>query len=350
MNKCQLLLLLAALGLTAAAPFYPDKSRLLLLRDDQGQEMPITTAADWAKRRAHILENMQAVMGPLPAPERKSPLDVVVIKEESTAKYLRRKITFVPEPDDRVPAWLLLPRDVKGPVPAVLCLHQTNGKVGKDEPVGLGGLSTLHYAHELAERGFVTLALDYPNFGEYSIDVYARGYQSATMKAIWNNMRAIDLLQSLPEVDGQRIGCIGHSLGGHNTMYTSVFDQRIKAMVSSCGFNSFKKYYKGNLKGWSHKGYMPRIDSVYHLDPAKMPFDFTEVVGALAPRAFWTNSPLNDSNFEVSGVRDCMTAAQPVYEMLGAKDRLAVIYPECKHDFPADVRAQAYDWLARWLK
>ena len=71
------------------------------------------------------------------------------------------------------------------------------------------------------------------------------------MKAIWNNMRAIDLLQTLPEVDGQRIGCIGHSLGGHNAMFTAAFDTRIQALVSSCGFTSFAKYYGGNLKGWT---------------------------------------------------------------------------------------------------
>ena len=83
------------------------------------------------------------------------------------------------------------------------------------------------------------------------------------MKGIWNHTRAVDLLQSLPEVDAERIGCIGHSLGGHNTIFVGVFDTRLKVLVSSCGFNSFFKYYGGDLTGWSHKGYMPRIAEVY---------------------------------------------------------------------------------------
>jgi dienelactone hydrolase len=334
----------------AGPPFYRDKSHLLIYIDADGKEIPIAKAADWKKRREHILANMQGVMGPLPDATKKVPLDAQIAEEKKTEHWVRKKLSFATEKDDRVPAYLLLPQGKKGKLPAVLCLHQTNGKRGKDETAGLSGNPNLHYALHLAERGFVTLALDYPNFGEYEIDVYARGYQSASMKAIWNNMRAIDLLQSLPEVDPERIGCIGHSLGGHNTMFTAVFDERIKACVSNCGFNSFAKYYGGNLKGWSHKGYMPRIASVYELQPAKMPFDFTEVVGALAPRPFLASSPLHDDNFEVSGVRDCIAAALPVYELLGAKDKLAANYPDCKHDFPPEVRKVAYEWLDRWLK
>jgi predicted dienelactone hydrolase len=163
-------------------------------------------------------------------------------------------------------------------------------------------------------------------------------------------MRAVDLLQALPEVDPNRIGCIGHSLGGHNAMFTAVFDTRIKAVVSNCGFTSFPKYYKGDLKGWSHKGYMPRIIDVYQARPEKMPFDFTEVVAAIAPRAFLASSPLEDANFEVSGVKDCIAAARPVYELLDAKDKLAANYPDCKHDFPPAVRKVAYAWLDRWLE
>ena len=337
-------------GTKAGPPFYPDKTKLLVYRDPAGKEHTITKAADWNKRREHILANMQEVMGPLPDASRKVPLDVLYVDEKKTDKWVRKKLTFAPEKGDRVGAYLILPTGTTGKLPAVLCLHQTNGKRGKEETAGIGGKPELHYALHLAERGYVTLALDYPNFGEYEIDVYARGYQSASMKAIWNNMRAIDLLQSLPEVDGERIGCIGHSLGGHNTMFTGVFDTRIKALVSNCGFNSFAKYYGGNLKGWSHKGYMPRIASVYGMKPEQMPFDFTEVVAALAPRAFLASSPLHDDNFEVSGVKDCIAAATPVYELLGAKKKLAANYPDCKHEFPPEVRKVAYDWLDHWLK
>jgi hypothetical protein len=73
-------------------------------------------------------------------------------------------------------------------------------------------------------------------------------------------------------------------------------------------------------------------------------------VAAFAPRAFLASSPVHDHNFEVSGVKDCIAAARPVYELLGAKEKLAVNYPDCKHEFPEEVRKVAYAFLDRWLK
>lgn len=341
---------LLGVSVVYSQPFYPDKSKLLVYRDEEGKEHPIKNADDWAKRRAHILANLQLVMGPMPPDTHKVALDIKVIDEVKVGNYLRKKITFAVEKEDRVPAYLTIPLERKGKVPAVLCLHQTNGKLGKDEPAGLGGSPNLHYAADLAARGYVTLTPDYPSFGEYPYDFSKSVFKSGSLKAVWNNMRAIDLLQSLPEVDGERIGCIGHSLGGHNTMFTAAFDPRIKAIVSNCGFNAFPKYYGGNLKGWSSARYMPFIASKYESKAEKMPFDFPEVVAAFAPRAFLASSPIKDSNFEVSGVKDCITAAQPVYELLGVKEKLAANYPDCAHDFPPEVRKTAYEWLDRWLK
>ena len=330
------------------APFYPDKTKLLVVIDADGKEQPIAAAADWPKRRAHILSNLQLVMGPMPPDDRKVPPDVQVYDEVRLQKYVRKTISYASEAGDRVPAFLLVPNETKGRVPAMLCLHQTTA-IGKQEPAGMG-IKNLAYAAELAERGMVAIAPDYPGFGDYKIDAYAKGYVSATMKGIWNHRRAVDVLQSLPEVDGQRIGVIGHSLGGHNSLFVSVFEPRIKAAVTSCGFNAFPKYFKGNLKGWSHKGYMPRIATEYGADPKRMPFDFTEILGAIAPRPVFINAPLRDANFEVSGVQDCVAAAAPVYELLGAKDALRPVYPDAAHDFPPEVRKQAYEFLEATLR
>jgi hypothetical protein len=293
---------------------------------------------------------MQEVMGLLPGPERRAPLDVRLVSEEATEHYVRRKLTNAVEPGDRLPLYLLIPKQRAGKLPAVLCLHPTSRPLGKGIPAGFGGKPDSHYAVHLAERGYVTLAPDYVNMGEYKFDPYTHGYASATMKGIWNHMRCVDLLQSLPEVDGGRIGAIGHSLGGHNSMFVGVFDERVKCIVSNCGFCSFPRYMKGDLTGWSHDGYMPRIRTVYGRDPAKMPFDFPEVVAALAPRPFLASAPVHDSNFDLQGVKDCLAAAAPVYELLGAKDRLRGNYPDAEHDFPPEARQVAYDWLDHWLK
>jgi dienelactone hydrolase len=334
---------------TAEPPSYPDKAHLLVVRDADGRDHPITQASDWARRREHTLASMEQVMGPLPRPTRKLPLDVNVTEIVGTPRHVRKKLTYATDDHDRVPAYLIIPREKQGKLPAVLCLHQTIG-IGKAEPAGLGTSENLRYAVHLAEHGYVTLAPDYPSFGDYPFHFAHSGYQSGSMKAIANNLRAIDLLQTLPEVDPDRIGCIGHSLGGHNTMFTAVFDTRIKALVSNCGFTSFAKYYHGDLKGWTSARYMPRIASVYGSSPERIPFDFSEVVAALAPRAFLACAPLHDDNFVVSGVRDVIAAANPVYGLLKAPERLAAYYPDCAHDFPPATRRVAYAWLDRWLK
>ena len=228
---------------------------------DSGKVHAVRTAQDWEQRRRQILAGMQAVMGPLPDERRRVPLDVKATETVELEGFTRKTLTFAVEKGDRVPAYLLIPKNLSGKAPAILCLHQTT-KIGKGSPAGLGDRPTLFYALELAKRGYVTLAPDYPYFGDNKSDPYALGYASATMKGIWNHMRAVDLLQSLDEVDGERIGCIGHSLGGHNTMFVAAFDPRIEAAVSCCGFTSFPKYYKGDLTGWSSDKYMPRIASV----------------------------------------------------------------------------------------
>ncbi len=345
----ELTLVAPALAREDAPPFYRDKMDLLAYVDGDGRTRRITTAEAWRRRREHILASMQLVMGKLPDASRKVPLDVQTHEEAKLPKFTRKKITFAVEKGDRVPAYLLIPNGLAGRAPAMLCLHPTSS-IGKGVVVGLGPKPNRSYAAELAERGYVALAPDYPNMGDYKIDPYARGYASATMKGIWNHMRAVDLLESLPQVDPERIGCIGHSLGGHNTLFLAAFDPRIKVMVSSCGFNSFVKYMGGNLAGWSHRGYMPRIASVYGKDPRRMPFDFTEVVAALAPRPLFVNAPLRDANFEVSGVRDCLAAAKPVYKLLGAAGKLVAVYPEAGHDFPPDARRAAYTFVDEALR
>lgn len=91
---------------------YPDRSQLLVVFDAAGSVRPVKTKADWAERVSHIRANMQLVMGKLPDPSRRVPLDLVVVSEEQLPKYRRQKILFTPEPNDRVPAWLLIPNEL----------------------------------------------------------------------------------------------------------------------------------------------------------------------------------------------------------------------------------------------
>lgn len=345
-RRCFLMFTAAAATAWARRPG-ESATALLEYAGSNGKPRPVHSVRDWRHRRAHILESLQEVMGPLPAKSR-TPPRVETVETIEGDRFTRRRIRYEAEPGDWVPAWLLLPRtSTQGK--AAVCLHQTV-RIGKDEPVGLGGKPNLRYAAELAERGYITIAPDYPTFGDYKIDVYAKGYRSATMKGIHNHRRAVDLLCSMKAVNPKRIAVIGHSLGGHNSLFLAAFEERIQAAVTSCGFTAFPKYYGGNLTGWSHKGYMPRIAEAYDKSPARMPFDFTEILAAIAPRAVFINAPTRDANFEVTGVDDCVAAARPVYDKVFRRpDALVLEHPEAEHDFPTPVRERAYAFLDRLL-
>lgn len=333
----------------AHSPFYHDKSNLLVYLDGNSGRHAVKNETDWQLRRGHIVSNMELVMGPLPDLP-KAPLEIEVLDELQFENYTRRRITYLARPGDRVPAYLLIPRGGGSGMPAAVCPHPTSIRFGKGIPAGLAGSPNRAYAHELAERGYVTLAPDYPYMGEKQADPYHLGYVSGTMKGIYNHIRGVDLLAEMPEVDPTRIAAIGHSLGGHNSLFLAVFDPRVRAVVTSCGFNAFPKYKGGDLTGWSSDKYMPRIAERYGKDPKRMPFDFTELLAAIAPRPVFINAPSGDDNFEVSGVKDCLAAARPVYEKIfRAGDRLEVVHPDCGHDFPPSVREQAYSFLDCWL-
>ncbi len=340
-----------------APPFYEDKSDLLKYIDERGDVHAITTPDQWKMRRADILTNIQLALGPTPGRAFRAPLDVKVIEEVKLNAYTRRKVSYNVDPHDRVQSYLLVPHNLRGKVPAIVAIHPTH-PIGKEQPVGLGGNPHNHYAKELAERGYVVIAPDYWPMGHYrrkNYNPYENGYASGSMKGVWNHMRAIDVLHTLPEVDPERIGCIGHSLGGYNTLFLSAFDPRIKAIVSSAGFNSFfdyvsSEYGGGDLANWGLDKHMRRIRTVYNNDPAQVPFDFTELVGALAPRPFFVCAPKGDHIFVLPGVTKCIKAARPIYELLNAGDNLQAVYPDAKHDFPDVQRQAAYEFLDRFLR
>lgn len=177
------------------------------------------------------------------------------------------------------------------------------------------------------------------------------------MKGIFDNVPCIDFLQARNDVDPERIGIIGHSLGGHTAMFTAAFDPRIKVVVSSSGWTLFGFYDVGRatadggkLLPWAQKRYAPFVQTRYHSKAEEMPFDFDDVIAAIAPRLFFSNSPIHDANFNVEGVRVGIANASQVYHFLNADDHLQVRYPVTSHDFPPLVRYEAYDFMDQYLK
>jgi dienelactone hydrolase len=330
---------------------YPDHTDLTQFIDESGKGEKVETSADWQRRREHILESMQWVMGRLPKEKELEPLKVVERGRESFEKYDRLLITYHVAAGQDVTAHLYVPKGAAGGAKrsAVLALHPTSA-IGKLVVAGDGPKANRNYAVELADRGYVVLAPDYPSFGELTdYPFHTDAYLSGTMTAIVNHRRGVDLLIARDDVDPERIAVIGHSLGGHNSMFVGVFDERIKAVVSSCGWDPFHYYYGGKLAGWASDRYMPRIREMHGHDPGQMAFDFPEVAAAIAPRAFFSCSPLRDSNFDYRGVKECEPNVRQVYRLLGAEENFVIRYPDSDHDFPPEVRQEAYEFLDRVL-
>jgi pimeloyl-ACP methyl ester carboxylesterase len=265
--------------------------------------------------------------------------------------YVRRLIRYQSTPGSFVPAYLCIPKTALAgkAVPAILCLHPTEDRIGHQVVVGLGGKAHRQYAAELAERGYVTLAPSYPLLAKYQPDLKMLGFRSGTMKAVWDNIRGLDLLETLPFVKkGVGFAVIGHSLGGHNGIFTAVLDQRLKVIVSSCGFDSLLDYYGGDIKGWVQERYMLKLGDFLGR-PQEVPFDFYELIAALAPRRVFVNAPRKDANFRWDSVDRIAAAAQPVFALYGVASNLAVRHPDCDHDFPDPERLESYEVIRQVL-
>jgi hypothetical protein len=328
------------------------RDQLLLYRDEAGKSKTVKSFDDWAKRRAEIVRGMESAMGKLPGKDKAVPFDIKVEEEFDAGTYIRQLITYTSEPNCRTPAYLLVPKDVlagKRKSPAILCLHETNFEVGHGLVIVRGERKIQGYAHELTERGYVTFAPNYPLLAKYQPNLKALGWESGSLKAVWDNMRGLDLLESLPYVE-KKFATIGHSLGGHNSVFTSVFDQRILATVSCCGLDSFLDYYQGNPKlwepqqAWCQTRYIPKLTK-YKGKLEEIPFDFHEMIGAIAPRNMLIIAPTKDNNFRADSVDRIAKAAGDVYQLHGKPERIRVLHPESGHEFSPEMRDEAYKLL-----
>lgn len=339
-------------------------SDLSVFRAADGTLKPIRTTDAWAQRRAQIIAGAEAAMGPLPKRDNLPAFDVRITEDVRIGEVRRLTMTIAVEDSDRLPLDLYLPKSVMDTVDveqllkaespsklaAVVALHPT-GAAGKRIVAGEGAKGGRQYGLELAQRGYVVIAPDYPSFGQLADYDFTRdNYVSGTMKGIFNHIRCVDFLSALKFVDADRIGTIGHSLGGHNAIFLGVFDERVKVIVSSCGWCPFHDYYGGDIKGWTSDRYMPRLRDTYELNPDKVPFDFYELIAALAPRTFVSVSPVHDSNFDINGVRKAIPVAGSIYSLFNAREELILLTPDCDHNFPTDMRLQSYNVMDRVLK
>ena len=354
-------IMLLGLSLTGYIPAQAQSPALMEYKTAAGTVKSIQKPGEWPLKRKQILAGIQETTGPLPDLKNLPVPKVTIIDSLPGRLFTRYTVHLQSYPGEIVPALLYIPNHLpKGKrVPAMIALHGTGekGKFLTDSSAAGPNRAT---ATELAYRGYIVMAPDYPSFGELSGHDFSKDrYESGMMLATFNNMRCIDYLQSRPDVDGRSIGAIGHSLGGHTAMFLGAFDQRVKIVVASCGWTPFASYdigksgterYGGKLGPWAQDRYMPFAREKFGLDPARMPFDFDEMIAAIAPRYFFSNSPVNDSNFNVEGVKKGEASARRVYRLLNADDHMEVHYPIAGHDFPLEVRELAYRKIDQVLK
>ncbi len=333
----------------------------------------ITTRQAWQRQREAIKKVLNVFLGE--PPKSKPALKAKTIEETSRSGHLLRTFVFQTEPNEFVPAYLLIPKNLKGRAPVVLCPHQTT-QAGKKEPAGLAGNPQLQTALHLVNRGFVTFTYDAVCFGERhdpasghygdAIPFYRKHPQWSLMgKMVWDLQRAIDYLETLDFVDNNRIGSIGHSHGGYTTLFGMAFDERIKAGVSNCGFDTFR--IDGNTWRWSRATALlpllgfyitnPRLNmELYRAVPDSgvidVPFDMHELLALIAPRPILLSTSDEDFVFPNGGwsARRALERIKPVYELLGAQENLSSYFFNGGHDFTAEASANAYSWLERRLK
>lgn len=317
----------------------------------------------WKARRAAILAAFTDLLGE-GVEEPPADRDLKWHSEERANGLLLRKLSFLAEPDDRIYAYLVVPETLEAPAPGIVCLHGTTADA-KEACIGRGSRpgGSNGIAIQLAQRGFVTLSPDHFCAGERlkpgekpydSGPLYARHPNWSDMgKNIYDHRLCLDLLQSLPEVDGTRLGCIGHSLGGYGSAFLAAMDERIQAGVSSCGITSWAA--DPNRYNWSRKlpgryVHFPKLRTYWEAgQPA--PVDFHEILALVAPRAFLNLSAVgNDHCFPVfSPFPELYYQVESVYKLLGAEGRFAVYFHSYGHSFGHSARALAYAWLEEQL-
>lgn len=303
--------------------------------------------------QAHLTrEILRSLLGRFP---RAGDLMPEVFERVDLGDITREKVRYQAEPGEWIPAYLFVPKARTAPGPAVLCLHQHAGQfhLGKSEPAGLAGNPEQFYALELARRGYVTLAADFLCFEERrSPDLEGAAYErfestkrlveGSTLQAkmSFDALRAIDYLVSRPEVDPMRIGCIGHSLGGQQTLFTAALDERIAAAVSSCGFASYRTIFRDRINH-NFSAYVPNLLSHGEVG---------DILALAAPRPFLAAVGNADRIFPFDGIQESVETARLRYRGLGVEDRLELVAVDGGHGFGDQLRERAYSWLDRWLR
>jgi dienelactone hydrolase len=320
---------------------------LMFYRDKDGNKQPIETDVHHKLKRTQSREALQKGMGELPERLKRTNLKDFNIRTtgvQQRGRYIKKHIHYDVANGEVVHAFLYEPIGLKpGEKRPGIIAHHPTARFGKQT---FEGWPNSNFVTELAMQGFVVIVPDYPTKGEaMDDDLKADRYDSGPIRGVYNHMSSVDLLQLLPSVDPNRIGAIGHSLGGRNTVYLMAFDERVKVGVSSCGWSTFRATTILHERLLATDYFMPLLKTKYNLDLAKFPFEYTDAFAAIAPRVFYSYSPAGDGVHPGWGPATAAPVIRKYYDSHGAKDAFIFKQPKGGHNFPWTWRQDSYKVL-----
>jgi dienelactone hydrolase len=294
------------------------------------------TAREWRKRAAELREQVLASAGLLPMPE-KCPLNARVFGRIDRGDYTVEKVYFESWPGFYVTGNLYRPTG-KGPFPAVLNPHGhwEHGRLENSDSCSVPGRCI-----NFAKQGYIAFSHDMVGYND-SRQVAHRGDSFADRLCrlygislgglqLWNSIRALDFLESLPDVDSERIACTGASGGGTQTFLLCAVDDRVKVAAP---VNMISHTMQGGCRCENLPGL--RIDT-----------DNVEIGALMAPRPLLMVSATGDWTKETPEVE--FPAIRSIYRLLGAEDRIECVRIDAAHNYNKDSREAVYSFFGKWL-
>ena len=289
------------------------------------------------------------------------PLEPKIIMSEDLGLVTRSLVSYQVEPGCRVYAYLIKPKD-EGPFPGVVAYHQTTHDTIL-EPAGLNRDREKQFGLRLAERGYVTLSprnylWDYrgrpgvkPDFRDFTDLVekalLARYPQWTGMgKMVWDGLRALDFLLTQPEVDPARLGCVGHSLGAKEVLYSLAFDDRLQAGVA-CEGGLGLPFTNWEALWYLGPGIKARPDLEHHqLLALAAPRAMLVLGGGLLPQAADSPGGAADRIEDWS----YLEAARQAYALQDKPQNLGLLLHNHGHSVPPEAEAALYGWFDHFLR
>ena len=287
------------------------------------------------KSRADILADWQKILGPLPPAH--APLKLKVVKEEKLPEFTRQYIQYQVEDGIWTDGYLLIP-----PLPAgkktagVVVFHSTVKQqaqlvagIDQSVPDKMQGV-------QMAKLGYVALCPRNYLFNEGAdlkgnTDIVLKRHATGMAQMLWDGMRALDVLTSLPQVDASRLAALGHSLGAKEALYLAAFDERVKAAVSSEGGIGMA------MTNWDAAWYLGS-----QVKASGFKHDHHELLALIAPRAYlWIGGDSADTD---AGL-EYLKAAQPVFAAQGVLGNLQFFNHRLGHAYPPVARERAEAFL-----